>query len=98
MPSSVDEFADIRPYADREVRDVLAAMLSDDELLTTIATLKLKFWHSLCPWLIKPLVRFALQREFAGVATVNSSARSFSARTVPSAAAMTLVVPFSRVR
>lgn len=71
MTSTVDEFAEIRPYSDHEVRTVLDAMLGDDELLTTIAKLKLNMLYSLCPWLAKPLVRFALSREFAGVTSVD---------------------------
>jgi hypothetical protein len=70
MTSLVDEFADIRPYSDSEVRSVLESMLDDDELITTIANLRLKFFYSLCPWLVKPLLRFILRREFAAVNTV----------------------------
>ena len=70
MTSLVDEFADIRPYLDSEVRGVLDSMLGDDELITTIANLRLKFLNSLCPWLVKPLLRFILRRELAGVDTV----------------------------
>lgn len=72
MTSLVDEFADIRPYADHEVRAVLDAMLRDDELIVTIANLRLKPLYTWCPWLVKPVLRFLLRREFAGVANVQT--------------------------
>jgi hypothetical protein len=72
MTSLVDEFADIRPYSDHEVRDVLDAMLRDDELIATIANLRLKSLYSLFPWIVKPLLRAFLRKEFAGVNTVEA--------------------------
>jgi len=62
-----DPFADIRPYRDEEVAAVLERLLADPEFLEAIASLRLGRLASLAPWLVRPLVRFALAREVRGV-------------------------------
>ncbi len=65
-----DEFDDIRPYRDSEVKDTLNRLLDDPEFLDTIAYYKLPQGTGLAPSLVRPLVRKALEEELAGVATV----------------------------
>lgn len=64
------EFDDIRPYHDDEVRPTLDRLLADPEL--TDAVTHLKFPH-LGPWartLLRPLVKRALNKQLAGVKSV----------------------------
>lgn len=63
----MDKFADIRPYNDSEVPQVLERLLNNGELLTAVC--KLKF-PRLTPWLgfaLKPLIGGVLRRQLAGV-------------------------------
>lgn len=66
----MDQFADIRPYTDAEVAEVLARLLNDPELLGSVARLRLPAAYRFCPKLIRPLLRWRLRREFAGVSSV----------------------------
>ncbi len=68
----MDQFADIRPYNDAEVRAVLERLLDDGEFLAAICRLKFK---GLASWLglpLRALVRRALRGELAGVSDVRS--------------------------
>lgn len=66
----MDEFADIRPYTDEEVRPVLDRLLADDELIIAIGRLRLGRWYQRIPWLFGPIVRTVLTRELVGVNSV----------------------------
>lgn len=66
----MDNYADIRPYDDAEVAPVLARLLDNDELLNTMAQLRLPRIQRLFPKLVRPLVRRALKRQLRGVTTV----------------------------
>ena len=65
-----DPFADIRPYRNEEVAEVLARLLNDREFLDTIAGFRLGKLAGLVPGLVRPLVRCALARDVRGVADV----------------------------
>ncbi len=64
------QFADIRPYNDDEVPQVLKRLLADDELIAAVASLKLGSWHTKVSWLVYPLLRFLLGRQLQHVSTV----------------------------
>ena len=66
----MDSFAEIRPYNDQEVAPVLRKLLNDNELLDTIAGLRLPRLQRAFPRLVRPLVRNALRRQLRGVDTV----------------------------
>jgi 1-acyl-sn-glycerol-3-phosphate acyltransferase len=65
-----DQFAEIRPYRDDEVRPVLARLLNDNEFLENLAKLRLPRLTARCPGLVRPLVRWLLRRELAAVDSV----------------------------
>jgi hypothetical protein len=65
-----DPFADIRPYRDEEVPEVLARLLADKELLDAIAKLRLGWLASILPGLWRTVVHFVLRRELRGVSNV----------------------------
>ncbi len=67
-----DQFADIRPYHDAEVRPVLARLLQDHEFLENLAKLRLPKLTARAPGLVRPLVRWLLRRELRGVSDVYS--------------------------
>lgn len=68
----MDPFADIRPYHDQEVPQVISRLLADPELIDAITRLKFKHLPSMMRLLLRPLVRRALHRELAGVQDVAS--------------------------
>lgn len=65
-----DQFADIRPYRDDEVRSVMARLLNDNEFLQNIARLRVPWLAGHFPALVRPLARWLLGRELAGVDSV----------------------------
>ncbi|MDB6061779.1 MAG: cytochrome oxidase Cbb3 [Verrucomicrobiaceae bacterium] len=67
-----DQFADIRPYDDAEVQPVLARLLQDNEFLENLAKLRLPKLTARVPCLVRPFVRWLLQRELRGVSDVFS--------------------------
>lgn len=67
-----DPFAEIRPYRDDEVAEVLARLLNNEEFLDTLAAYRLGRMASLMPRLVRSLVRFFLHREVRGVSDVRS--------------------------
>ena len=67
-----DPYADIRPYRDEEVADVLGRLLHDSEFLDAIAALRLGKLARLAPALVRPLVRFKLAREVRGVNDISA--------------------------
>ena len=66
----MDPFADIRPYHDHEVAEVVARLLADDECIQAISRLKLGSRYGLLGWLVKPLVRRQLSKQLQGVDSV----------------------------
>ncbi len=67
---SSDPFADIRPYRDNEVAEVLSRLLRDREFLSALASLRLTGLAATCMPLARLLVRFGLKRELRGVVDV----------------------------
>ena len=65
-----DPFADIRPYQDEEVSSVLQRLLHDTELLDTLAARAGGRVAALPALLRRPLVRYGLRRQLAGVTDV----------------------------
>ena len=66
----MNEFDDIRPYRDEEVRPTIARMLADPELTDAVTRLKFPGLHSWLGWLLKPLVRMKLTQQLAGISNV----------------------------
>lgn len=66
----MNEFDDIRPYEDREVRPVLERLMTNRELAD--AVVKLKFPRASGPlgWLLRPVAQAAMRRQMRGVETV----------------------------
>ena len=67
-----DQFADIRPYHDSEVRPVLERLLADNEFILTLGRLRLPNNASRFPGVVRLLVRWILRRELRGVSDVRS--------------------------
>lgn len=67
-----DQFADIRPYHDAEVRPVLDRLLHDREFLESLGKLRAPVLTARAPWLVRPLVRWVVQRELRRVDSVES--------------------------
>ena len=67
-----DQFAEIRPYHDNEVRPVLERLLADDEFILTLGRLRLPKNASRFPALVRLLVRWILRRELRSVMDVRS--------------------------
>lgn len=68
----MDKFADIRPYNNAEVPQVLQRLLGDAEFIEAISRLKFKDAGNLLRALLRPVVRWALKRELKGVADVKA--------------------------
>nr|WP_110685351.1 1-acyl-sn-glycerol-3-phosphate acyltransferase [Salinicola aestuarinus] len=66
----LDRFADIRPYHDDEVADVLGRLAHDSELLNAITRYRLPRLAKLTPPLARAIASFRLQREMRGVSTI----------------------------
>ncbi|EPC03464.1 acyltransferase [Litchfieldella anticariensis FP35 = DSM 16096] len=67
-----DPFADIRPYHDDEVAEVLARLADDAELLDALTQYKLPRLARFAPKLARAIVSFALRREMRGVDSVRA--------------------------
>lgn len=63
----MNEFDDIRPYNDDEVRPTLDRILADPELSNAITKLKFPTMSSWLGWLLRPLVKYKLSSELSGV-------------------------------
>jgi len=66
----MSDFDNIRPYDDSEVRAVLDRILADPELANAISRLKFPRLHGLFGWLLRPLVKRALNQQLANVHSV----------------------------
>ncbi|MFC3283200.1 1-acyl-sn-glycerol-3-phosphate acyltransferase [Litchfieldella rifensis] len=65
-----DPFADIRPYHDDEVAEVLARLADDAELLDALTQFKLPRLARFAPRVARAIARFAVHREVRGVTSV----------------------------
>lgn len=63
-------FDAIRPYADAEVRPVLARLLADPAFLGTLTRFRFPRLAGPLGWLLKPLIAARLRREFASIDSV----------------------------
>lgn len=64
------DFDDIRPYYDNEVRPTLDRILADPELTDAVTRLKFPTANRWLGAILRPLVKNALQKQLAGVNTV----------------------------
>ncbi|RUR36621.1 1-acyl-sn-glycerol-3-phosphate acyltransferase [Vreelandella populi] len=68
--NTTDPWADIRPYMDSEVADVLAHLARDSELLDALTRFRLPRMARWVPSLARKLASHAIQREVKGVTSV----------------------------
>lgn len=66
----MNEFDDIRPYRDDEVRPTIDRMLADPELTDAVARLRFPMLHGWMGWLIKPVVHMKLKQQLARISDV----------------------------
>ncbi|WNK18998.1 1-acyl-sn-glycerol-3-phosphate acyltransferase [Halomonas piscis] len=71
-PAASDPWADIRPYADAEVEDVLRRLAHDNELLNALTQFRLPRLARLAPPLARLLASRAVKREVQGVRDVRA--------------------------
>ncbi|MDT8877949.1 1-acyl-sn-glycerol-3-phosphate acyltransferase [Halomonas saccharevitans] len=68
--TAADPWADIRPYQDDEVAEVLERLVHDGELLDALTRYRLPRLARVMPRLSRTLASFAIRRETRGVASV----------------------------
>ena len=68
----MDKFKDIRPYRDDEVSDVLQGLYNNDELLSAVVKMKFPKAAVRFSWLLKPLLKFIIKRQFRHVDDIDS--------------------------
>ncbi len=78
LPLRLPVFEDIRPFNDAEAKSVLAETLNDPELAKTIATWAIPGLNKKVPWLIQPIVRWALKLYFIGVKDIDGFQRKIA--------------------
>jgi len=66
----MNEFDDIRPYDDSEVRPTLERLIANPELADAVARLKFPRAAGPLSWMFRPLVQSAMRRQMRGVDTV----------------------------
>lgn len=66
----MDKFADIRPFNDDEVIDVIASIIADDEFIAAIRALKYPKLPAFLNPLLFPLFRWVIKRQVRDVKTV----------------------------
>lgn len=66
----MDKFADIRPYNDDEITDVIASIIADDEFIAAVRWLKFPRLPALFNVLLFPLLRWVIRRQVRHVASV----------------------------
>lgn len=67
---SMDKFADIRPYNDDEVAEVIASIIADNEFISAVRWLKFPRIPAFFNFILFPLLRFVIKRQVRGVNTV----------------------------
>ncbi len=85
-----DPYADIRPYGDDEVADVLSRLLSDREVLQAVAAFRFGFLAQAMPFILRPAVRWYLMRQVRdvdSVADLQSVVRHYMDRMIESTTA-----------
>jgi len=70
MLTVMNEFDDIRPYDDSEVRPTLDRLIANPELADAVARLKFPRAAGPLGWMFRPLVQSAMRRQMRGVETV----------------------------
>ena len=68
---AMSEFDDIRPYDDAEVPAVIARLIADSEFIDLLLSRKAPLLAKLCPWLIRPFIRYGLRKLSKDMRTVN---------------------------
>lgn len=68
----MNEFDDIRPYRDDEVRSTLDRLLADPELVDAVARLRFPGAYRFFGWLVKPVVKAKLTQQLSGIQNVES--------------------------
>jgi hypothetical protein len=71
-PADSDPWAEIRPYADAEVADVLERLARDNELLNALTRFHLPRLARIAPPLARMLASHAVRREVKGVKSVRA--------------------------
>lgn len=66
----MNEFDDIRPYDDHEVRPILERLLNNNELADAVARLKFPRASRPLGWLLRPLVQKIMRRQMRDVESV----------------------------
>jgi len=67
----MSEFDDIRPYDDAEVPAVIARLIADSEFIDLLLSRKAPLLAKICPWLIRPFIRYGLRKLSKDMRTVN---------------------------
>jgi len=68
----MDRFAEIRPYNDDEVRQVIDNLLADNEFIKTIVNVRFPGLNASLWKLLRPFVRRRLRREFSSIVDVRT--------------------------
>lgn len=66
-----DPFADIRPYQDHEVSDVLDRIVRSNTLIKALLNYRMPFLPSWCQSLLLPLARYVLRRSVRQIHTIS---------------------------
>lgn len=66
----MDKFADIRPYNDDEVPEVIAGIINDNEFISAVRWLKFPRIPAFFNFILFPLFRIIIRRQVRDVATV----------------------------
>ena len=78
MSQEVSDFEDIRPYRDDEITAVVARLVDDREFIDTLARMKFTRLAQWLPWLLRPLIRRALSRQFGHLNSIRQCQALFS--------------------
>ncbi|MDO6525206.1 1-acyl-sn-glycerol-3-phosphate acyltransferase [Motilimonas sp. 1_MG-2023] len=66
-----DIFADIRPYNDDEIAGVIQRITHDDEFIAAMTKVRFPRLSGWAPWLMRPIVKQALSKKWAGLDSVD---------------------------
>lgn len=72
MIRPMDKFAEIRPYNDNEVQQVLDKLVGDDEFIAMISKLRFRRLNGYLPWLFRLFVRRAFKKKTGTISDVRS--------------------------
>ncbi|WP_199911821.1 1-acyl-sn-glycerol-3-phosphate acyltransferase [Dongshaea marina] len=65
-----DQFSDIRPYNDDEVKSAIKDIIHDREFLSVVAKYRYPKLYSAAPWLLRPLISLYLKKKWGGFESV----------------------------